>query len=272
MALDLKKLSVRLAPTVVFVPLFIYLILKLSVYWFMGFSFIVLILGAKELANFAEKLSARYYTTPSLLIIGAMIVNSVTNTIVLSDLMTAGFVLILLWGFFVYSDTEKYKSSAAYTFLGTFYLGIPLVYQMQIKQLDNGSAFLITLYFLIWLGDSAAYFFGSIFGKHKLAPSISPKKTIEGAVFNIIFNIIGVYLGNYLFIKSLSITHIVIIGLTAGLAGLVGDLIESLWKRCAGIKDSANLIPGHGGILDRLDSLVLSSPVLYFYIKYVLIS
>jgi len=270
-ALNLKKLSIRLAPTILFVPLFIYLILKLSINWYIGFTFIVLIFGSIELANFAEKLSARFYTIPAITIIAAMLLNTVTKTAPLADIMTGGFVLILLWGFFVYTDTEKYKSSAAYTLLGTFYLGIPLVYQIQIKQFENGPALLMTLYFLVWLGDSAAYFFGSIFGKHKLAPTISPNKTIEGAVFNIIFNVVGVYLGNYLFLHSLTTFHIVIIGLTTGLAGLVGDLIESLWKRCAGIKDSANLIPGHGGILDRLDSLVLSSPILYFYIKYILV-
>lgn len=270
MALDLKKLSVRLAPAIVFVPLFIYLVLKLSIFWFMGFTFLVLILGAIELANFSNKLKARFYTIPSILIIAAMIINTVTKTMLLSDLMTLGFVLILLWGFFVYTDTEKYKSSAGNTLLGTFYLGIPLVYQMQLKQLENGSGYLMTLYFMIWLGDSAAYLFGSLFGKHKLAPTISPNKTVEGAIFNIIFNVVGVYFANYLFLKSLGFFDILFIGLIAGSAGLIGDLVESLWKRCAGIKDSAELIPGHGGILDRLDSLVLSSPILYFYIIYFL--
>lgn len=270
MALDLKKLSVRIAPAIVFIPVFIYLVLKLSIFWFLGFTLIILVLGTVELSNFSTKMESRFYTFPSVIIIGLMLFNSVYKFMPLSDIYSGGFVFILLWGFFVYTDIQKYKNSAAFTLLGTLYLGIPLESQLQIKLLPQGSEYLMTLYFLIWLGDSAAYFFGSILGKHKLAPTISPKKTVEGAIFNIIFNILGVYLGNYLFLHSLNHIHIIAIGIIVGSAGLVGDLIESIWKRGAGIKDSADLIPGHGGILDRLDSLVLSSPILFLYIKYII--
>ncbi len=109
----------------------------------------------------------------------------------------------------------------------------------------------------LWLGDTAAIFAGKAFGKHLLAPNISPKKTVEGGVANLIFCIIGAFL--LMPFQSFTPLAAICIGLSAGVLGQAGDLLESHWKRAAGAKDSGGLLPGHGGILDRIDSLLLSA-------------
>ena len=113
-------------------------------------------------------------------------------------------------------------------------------------------------------------FFGSRFGKHKLAPTVSPNKTVEG----FIGGFVGAYLVAFIFkvfwLTDVPDWHFVAIGALIGLFGQLGDLVESLWKRSLGIKDSSAIIPGHGGVLDRFDSLLFAAPVLYLYLKYVL--
>lgn len=113
---------------------------------------------------------------------------------------------------------------------------------------------LLTLFLIVWLADIAAYFVGTWFGKHKLAPSISPKKSIEGVVAALV--VVGATMG-FIFHSS----SWVILGLITVVASIIGDLFESYMKRCAGVKDSGKMLPGHGGILDRIDSLIFAAPV-----------
>ena len=113
---------------------------------------------------------------------------------------------------------------------------------------------LLTLFLIVWLADIAAYFIGTWFGKHKLAPSISPKKTIEGAVGSLV--VVGIVIG-LIFHSVLW----VVLALITVIAAIIGDLFESFMKRSAGVKDSGKLLPGHGGLLDRIDSLIFAAPV-----------
>ena len=116
----------------------------------------------------------------------------------------------------------------------------------------------------IWTGDAAAYYGGRALGRHKLAPTISPNKTVEGSVAGIIGSIIaGVGLGTWLLGKP--ILFLIVASLAAAIAGQIGDLTESAFKRSAGVKDSSSLIPGHGGVLDRVDSLLFAAPVFYWF-------
>ncbi|MDP3829833.1 MAG: phosphatidate cytidylyltransferase, partial [Ignavibacteriaceae bacterium] len=105
-------------------------------------------------------------------------------------------------------------------------------------------------------------------GKHKVFPRVSPKKSWEGAIFGFVFSIIAMIVAKYVFLEFLKLEQAIIIGAIVGTVGQMGDLIESLFKRDAGVKDSSNLIPGHGGIFDRFDSLLVASPVIFLYIKY----
>src|SRR4051812_18857184 len=116
----------------------------------------------------------------------------------------------------------------------------------------------------IWAGDVAAYYGGRAFGRHKLAPTISPNKTVEGPVAGLAGSIlIGVVLGSWLLQRQ--VPFLVLASLAGAIAGQLGDLAESALKRSAGVKDSSSLLPGHGGMLDRLDSLIFAAPVFYWF-------
>lgn len=119
----------------------------------------------------------------------------------------------------------------------------------------------------VYLGDTSAYYGGRTFGRHPMAPRLSPKKTWEGAAFNVVGSIAGALLAPLWFAQGLSWGHAVAIGALLAVAGMAGDLVESLIKRGAAIKDSGSILPGHGGMLDRVDSLLLAAPALYWYFR-----
>ncbi len=137
---------------------------------------------------------------------------------------------------------------------------------LAVLQRDRGPAgpgtVLMTLMFA-WLGDTGGYFAGRFLGRHKLYEAVSPKKTVEGALGGLGGSVAGALLASYWFLPSLPASHSVPLALVAGAAGQAGDLAESLLKRSTGVKDSGHIVPGHGGILDRVDALILTSVVVY---------
>ena len=161
--------------------------------------------------------------------------------------------------------------SVASTLLGAVYIGWAFGYHLILLRdiSEVGSRLICFLLVVIWLGDTAAYLFGKRFGKHKLSPKISPGKTIEGTIAGLVFGALG-GLGVWSFFlkDTLSFPHVLILGVLLGIVGQLGDLSESIIKRSADAKDSGQLIPGHGGLLDRCDSLIFSAPVLYYYFVY----
>lgn len=161
--------------------------------------------------------------------------------------------------------------SVASTLLGVVYIGWAFGYHLiLLRDLSGaGRGLLFFLLVTIWLGDTAAYIFGRWFGTHKLSPRISPGKTIEGTIAGLVFGALG-GLGVWsFFLKGiLSFPHVLVLGILLGIVGPLGDLSESVIKRSANVKDSGHLIPGHGGLLDRCDSLIFSAPVLYYYFTY----
>lgn len=128
---------------------------------------------------------------------------------------------------------------------------------------------MISILSLIWVNDSFAFLIGKNFGKHKLFPSVSPKKTIEGFVGGLVFSLLAALLISK-FNLDFSMLHWLIIGILVSVLGTTGDLVESKFKRQAGLKDSGNIMPGHGGILDRLDSLLFAAPFVYLFINYII--
>jgi phosphatidate cytidylyltransferase len=125
----------------------------------------------------------------------------------------------------------------------------------------------LLLFLLVWGCDSAAYYFGSRFGRRKLAPRVSPKKTIEGTVAGFIAGaVIGAAAGTWWIFPELGPFRGALAGALATSAGQLGDLVESLWKRGAGVKDSGTFLPGHGGFYDRIDSLLFAGPVLAVFV------
>lgn len=160
------------------------------------------------------------------------------------------------------------------TLLGVFYIGFFMSSLIGIREMFidpfyyRGGYLIISIMAAIWICDSAAYFGGRSLGKHKLFRRVSPNKSWEGAIFGFIFAIITMLLAKEIMLQFLSFNLIFIIGLTVGVCGQIGDLIESLFKRDAHIKDSSSIIPGHGGVLDRFDSLVYSAPIIFLLLKY----
>ena len=118
---------------------------------------------------------------------------------------------------------------------------------------------------LVWLGDAAALYVGRLFGHHKLAPAISPGKTVEGAIGGLFGSLTGALLGKFWLVQEFPLVHCLVLGGILAVLGQVGDLSESLLKRSTGVKDSGHLIPGHGGILDKVDGILFSAPAMYYY-------
>ena len=144
---------------------------------------------------------------------------------------------------------------------------------IQLAQINRwGGYTVIAVFASIWMCDTAAYFGGKTFGIYKLFPRVSPNKTWEGAVFGFVFSMLTMILAKIFVLGYLSFQHAIIIGALIGVFGQLGDLIESRFKRDAGVKDSSKLIPGHGGLYDRFDSLVYISPIVYLYIDFIVLS
>lgn len=193
-------------------------------------------------------------------------------------LVFAGATLLIHFGaLFFDPKLEEALPSQAITWLGALYMGFGLGFQLKLFMLQGtlpktGSRALLALFIITWFGDSAAYFVGTFFGKHKLAPRVSPKKSWEGALGNLGGNLLGAFLMIATVCTEWTWVDAVALGLLLGIAGQLGDLVESSWKRSAGVKDSnvgGVSIPGHGGLLDRVDSLVFAAPVLYAYLHFV---
>ncbi len=147
--------------------------------------------------------------------------------------------------------------------LGLVYVAGPLVMLVLIRNAPQGAAWIFYLLMVIFAGDTGAYYVGSYWGKHKLCPRVSPKKTVEGALGGVFANLLAAALAQILFLEPLTLSAAMGLGILAGAAGQVGDLFESIFKRAASIKDSGTILPGHGGILDRIDALLFAIPVVY---------
>jgi len=131
---------------------------------------------------------------------------------------------------------------------------------------DSGPGFVILSLVLSWFSDTGAYFAGRFLGKHKLYEAVSPKKTVEGAFGGLAAAILGAIVGHYFYLRSLPLGHAIVLAIVAGALGQAGDLGESMLKRSFGVKDSGGIVPGHGGILDRIDALIVTSAFSYVYI------
>lgn len=155
----------------------------------------------------------------------------------------------------------------AVNFVAVVYLPVTMCTAVLLRSsIEDGMWFLYLLLIIQWFTDSGAYLLGSAFGRHKLMPKVSPKKSVEGAVGGIIVAVIGAVLLNA-FTGLLPIGLMIAAAIIVSIGGQIGDLCESAVKRWAGVKDSGKLIPGHGGILDRFDSMLFASPLLYFIVS-----
>ena len=148
---------------------------------------------------------------------------------------------------------------------GILYIAWPLGMVVLLHGGESGRLWVLSVLVMIFAGDTAAYYSGSYLGKHKLCPSVSPKKTIEGALGGLVANLLVGILLKLFFFPDIGWGAMLLMSIVAGGVGQVGDLFESILKRRAGIKDSSGILPGHGGILDRIDALLFAIPVVWIF-------
>jgi phosphatidate cytidylyltransferase len=165
-------------------------------------------------------------------------------------------------------DLPRAVEGAIATLFVIVFVGLPLGYLTGLRAMDDeemGRDLLVLLLAIIWVGDTAAMYAGRVLGRHKLAPRISPGKSIEGAVAGVLAGAGAAWAAHIWWFRRLPLEHALIIGVILGVVGIAGDLAESILKRAAGAKDSSSILPGHGGMLDRIDSLLFAGPALYYY-------
>jgi phosphatidate cytidylyltransferase len=169
----------------------------------------------------------------------------------------------------VWVDAPPSVEPVTATVLAIVYVGWLLGYGLLLDSLQGGAHIVLFLVGTTWAGESAAYGVGSLLGRHPLAPAISPRKTVEGALGQLAVSIVAAAgLGAWL-LPQWSVSTAVLAGAMLGIVGQIGDLVESVIKRSLGAKDTGSLIPGHGGVLDRLDGLLFNVPALFYYASWV---
>jgi phosphatidate cytidylyltransferase len=173
----------------------------------------------------------------------------------------------------------------ATTMFGVFYVGWLMLHLVLLREMPRelgladraGSAFVLYSFLLAWACDTGAYFTGLSLGRHRLAPNVSPKKSVEGAIGGFAACVAAAFLGRAWFVRDAAGSpyctpvQTLALGALAGVAAQLGDLVESLLKRDARIKDTSDMIPGHGGVLDRFDSLLFTAPVAYYFLTLVVL-
>jgi phosphatidate cytidylyltransferase len=186
-------------------------------------------------------------------------------------LLPLGVLLLLTVALSRGEDLESVSAAAA-TLLGAAYVGAlggTIAGLRLLAPSEEGAWRLTLLLVIVMLSDTLAFFVGNARGRHRLAPAISPGKSVEGALGGLVGGVLGALVVRHLGLPDLPLAHAVALGAVVAAMGIAGDLSESLFKRWAGVKDSGTLFPGHGGMLDRLDSLLFGAPVLYYYFLYV---
>lgn len=174
----------------------------------------------------------------------------------------------LTFQLFSHRDIRETLVVSSVVLLGVFYIGWLLGHLIWLRGLTGGRSLLFFLLLVTWSGDAGAYYVGRAAGKRRLYPSVSPNKTVEGALGGWLTSVCVALISKPLFLPFLTVGDVLFLGMILGIAGQVGDLVESMFKRSAGIKDSGRLIPSHGGILDKVDSLAFNAPVLVYYLKW----
>jgi len=258
----------RAATAVVAIPLFVWIVVAAPR------VFVLLIVAlsgvaAWELMRMFERADRRAYSRVG--VVGAVLV---TASFAVPDIpgftgfvlavVVAGVLSVPVWA----GDAYAIEPMAATT-LATVYVGWLLGHGISFETLPDGAALVLFLVGTTWVGESAAYGVGSLLGRHQLAPAISPRKTVEGAVGQLVASTAAAAgLGAWL-LPHWSVSTAILAGAMLGIVGQIGDLVESVIKRSLGAKDTGGLIPGHGGVLDRLDGLMFNAPALFYYASWV---
>jgi phosphatidate cytidylyltransferase len=265
----------RVLTALVLIPLVLLLVFKGNFLFVSIFSAAVAELAAWEFLGMADATGAK---TPRVLVLVAIAVLFATPLLLPNDVSGAVLGALSLLLFIVCSfraPLPRVLPDTAYSVFCLMYVGATLTTLPLISAMQNGPALLLFLFFVVWSGDIAALYVGRSIGRHKLAPSISPNKTWEGSVGSILGSVLVgvglVFLSIQLSRRGMDwiaypgqLGRWIFLAVLLNLAAQIGDLVESAVKRGAGVKDSGTLLPGHGGMLDRIDALLLAAPVLWY--------
>lgn len=245
----------------------------LGVSFTLGFFFIALNFGLSEWWNLSRKLVSRP-SEWSLYIWGNLVYfcsffgfSSLGNQAAWLQPVHYLMICISVMAFMLATSifSKRGIGSILMSLMAGLYLGIPfsLIVLLNQDSFGGGPDLLTGFFVLIWLGDVFAYLVGSLLGKHKLYPSLSPSKTWEGAIGGFIFTILGGWLWWKFMLPDVDMFHWLMVSVLVSIFGMLGDLFESKIKREAGVKDSGRILPGHGGILDRFDSAIMAAPIVF---------
>jgi phosphatidate cytidylyltransferase len=268
--MSISNTATRIIVSVIAIPA-ILLACYFGEYYFFAFVLGIGILSYFEFWMFVMKKDIYANFFVGIISVGVIITNSYLKFIAGFPLFIT--ILLLLTIIELFRNKASAIINLGTSLLGILYFGLfasALLFIREIYQVEytQGGLLIISMFASIWICDSAAFFGGTAFGKHKLFPRVSPNKSWEGAIFGLLFAVLTMVISKVLFLDFLSWIDVTTIGLIVGIVGQIGDLIESLFKRDAGVKDSSTLIPGHGGIFDRFDSLLYTAPAVLLYIKY----
>ena len=234
------------------------------------FIFLVALVGLDEFYRMA--LPARRGEGRLAALSGALALFTVfAGNPVLPLMALTGLVIVFcLIALFRLQEIRQAAQHAALILMGFLYLPLLLSHLIMIRLLPHGVPWLFLIMVIVMSGDSAAYYVGSSFGKTKLYPAVSPKKSVEGSLGGLAGSMVGALVCKGLFFPELTLFDCFATALLLGVLGQMGDLFESLIKRSCGVKDSGVIFPGHGGILDRLDSLLFAGPAAFYYAYFLL--
>lgn len=250
----------RLVVAVILLPC-----LYLSVMYLPERYFSLLLLGMSTIAlsEFYHMYRVSGILKYACLLLGIVIVGTAhMNQHRMLDVFAAAVMIVMALRLFSGRDPASSLADISRPVVGLLY--VPLLFSFQAKLRQFGPEWIIFLYASVWASDSMAYYIGKGIGKRKLYKAVSPNKTVAGAVGSLIGGVAGGVLLRALIVPQLSLPAALLIGMMIGSISIVGDLIESMFKRDAGVKDSSHIIPGHGGILDKVDGALFTGPLLYW--------
>lgn len=257
-----SELLRRVAVAVIILPLLYLYVTRLSPFFFLLLLIVVTIIAQTEFHKM-------YKTKKSLSFIGIIcsifLISLLYYPKIYSSFLGVFIALIFIvlssLRLFSIKDPSSSLGHLAPVITGFFYIPFLLIPQWNLRLI--GSEWIIFLYGCVWVSDSFAYFIGKSIGKRKLYEAVSPKKTVEGAMGSIIGGILSaLLLGNFMSM-DIDIIFLIFLGIVISASAIIGDLVESMFKRDAQVKDSGAFIPGHGGILDKIDGILFATPVLY---------
>ncbi|MEW6195241.1 MAG: phosphatidate cytidylyltransferase [Bacteroidota bacterium] len=268
----MSNLSTRIIVALFGIPL----IVIISIVGKIPFLIFTLVIALVSYFEFSNMLTRRKFF-PNLFIGSASIILIIANSYFsfteFATLTLAIVPVILLTE--LLRNRESAIANLGATLIGIFYIGLFASALINVREFykdsfflyDQGGYLIISIFASIWICDSAAYFVGSAIGKHKMLTRVSPHKSWEGAIAGLIFAVITMVVAKETVLELYTFKDAIATGLIIGIFGQAGDFIESMIKRDANVKDSSSILPGHGGIFDRFDSLLFSAPLIYLYLS-----